>query len=435
MLFSRNSSKSAVIEHDPSDREFDPLFRKNRRSGKKRLITGIDIGTTKVCAIIAEASPEGDVTILGLGSSPSRGMRRGVVTDVDHTAAAISKAFLHAHELARVIPREIYIGIAGDHICGLDVGGMVEVENPNVGVDERDCRNVMRKALQITMPPDVGILHHVVHDFTVNGTGGITNPLGLFANRLEVHAHVITTSLAAANNLTRCVKKAGLKTTGIVLESLASSLSILSPRERELGVIMIDIGGGTTDIAIFTDDALKHTAEIARGGDIITQDIAIMLRCSPHDAENLKKKFGHANPMNLDPEEQVDLPHPIHGGQRVSYQRRELAEIIEARLEDILLSANKAIVRSGLNDRVYAGVVLTGGTALLEGITEVAERILDFPTRVGMPQGLRGMGEVVSSPIYSTGVGLLKWAVEEGPGYQKDKWLIRKIKEVFDIYV
>lgn len=432
---SSNGGGSAVLPLDHTDRDHEPPATKRFwRRGQRRLITSLDIGTTKVCAIIAEAHRDGGITILGIGSSPSRGMRRGVVTDIDHTVSAILEAYGHAFELAHVAPREVYVGIAGDHISGIDVEGIVEVANPNVGIDERDCRNAIRKALQITMPPDMEILHHVIREFVVNGNAGITNPTGLFGSRLEVKAHVITSSIAAANNISRCVRKARLKTSGIVLESLASALSILTDRERELGVVMIDIGGGTTDIAIFSQGTLQTTAEVALGGDAITQDVATVMHCSPHDAENLKKKFGHANPLSVDAEEHVDLPSPLKGGRRVSYPRRELAEIIEARVEDIFFAVAKVIQRSGFKDHVYAGVVLTGGTALLEGITDVAERILEFPTRVGMPQGLRGLAEVVSSPIYSTGVGLIKWAVEEGPGYQRDNWLIRTLKEYFDIY-
>lgn len=432
---SSSDSATALLQIDPPERKRDPPAKRLPwRRRPRRLITAIDIGTTKVCAIIAEAHAEGEVSILGLGCSPSKGMRRGVVTDVEHTTAAIVEAFSLAFELARVAPREVCVGIAGDHISGINVEGMAEVADPDVGIDERDCRNVIRRALQITMPPDMCILHHVVRDFIVDGNAGIHNPLGLFGHRIEVHAHVVTSSIAAGNNISRCVKKAGLRTSRLVLESLASSLAILSQRERDLGVIMIDIGGGTTDVAIFAEGTLQFTAEHAVGGDAITQDIATMLRCSPHDAENLKRKFGHANPLCVDADEQIDLPSPLKGGRSVSSRRRELAEIIEARVEDIFFEVKKVIQRSGFADRIYAGLVLTGGTSLLRGCDGVAERLLEYPARVGMPQGLRGLAEVVSSPIYSTGVGLVKWAVEDGPGYQRDKWLIRKIKEVFDIY-
>lgn len=420
--------------HQPSRRSSKFRLRLLGRK-RNRAITAIDIGTTKICVIIAEVNEGSSLSILGVGSSPSKGMRRGQVTDVDHTVSAIAEAFEIAHELARIAPSEIYVGIAGDHISGIDVEGMVEVTNPNVGIDERDCNGVVKRALSFSMPADMEILHHVIREFLVNGNPGIENPIGLYGTRLEVRAHVITSSIAAANNLTRCVKRAGLKTSQIVLESLASSLAILSESERELGVVMVDIGGGTTDIAIFCQGTLQHTAEIALGGDAITQDVSTMLRCSPHDAENLKKKFGHANPLSIDSEEYIDLPSPLKGGRRVSYPRRELAEVIEARVEEIFEAVKKVVDRSGFRDQVYAGAVLTGGTSLLEGIEAVAERMLEYPTRIGMPQGLRGMAEVVSSPIYSTGVGLIQWAVHEGPGYQRQNWLIRKIKEVFvDIY-
>jgi cell division protein FtsA len=311
---------------------------------------------------------------------------------------------------------------------------MVEVADPSVGIDDRDCRKAMDRALKFNMPPDVEILHHVVREFIVNGERQIVNPRGLFGGQLEVRAHVITGAISAGNNLSRCVKKAGLKTTSIVLESLASALSTLGDRERELGVVLIDIGGGTTDIAVFGEGSLQYIAEIASGGDTLTHDVQTVLRCAPQDAEHLKKKFGHANPLAVDPEERIDLRGPAKGGGCVQYPRRELARILEARVEEILFAVKKVIQRSGFANRIYGGAVLTGGTALLEGIAAVAERILDQPTRIGMPRGLRGMGELVSSPIYSTGVGLIHWAAEEGPGYRPDPWLIRKFKEVFDLY-
>ncbi|MBI3736209.1 cell division protein FtsA [Candidatus Sumerlaeota bacterium] len=435
LFFKSSGNGSAVLAPPKTNGSVSaPTVRRARRTGRKRIVMGLDIGTTKVCAIIADVDAEGGVTVLGLGSSPSRGMRRGMVTDINHTVSAIEKAYLHAYELARATPSEIYVGIAGDHISGINAEAIVEVAHPNVGIDERDCRNVIKRALQISMPPDVEILYNVVREFIVNGNGGIQNPKGLFGSKLEVKMHVVTGSVTAGSNIARCVKKAGLRTSGVVLEAIASSQAILTQRERELGVVMIDIGGGTCDLAIFSEGTLHYTAEIAHGGDVITHDIAQVMRCSPHEAENLKKKFGHANPLTIDVDEHVDLPNPLNGGRRISYKRRELAEIIEARVEDIFFDVKKVIQRSGYKDRIYAGVVLTGGTALLEGIGEVAERILDFPTRTGMPQGLRGLSEVVSSPIYSTGVGLIKWAIEEGPGYKKESWLIRKIKEVFDIY-
>jgi cell division protein FtsA len=312
---------------------------------------------------------------------------------------------------------------------------MIEVANPEGGIDERDRARVERKALKLSHPQDVEVLHSFTKEFIVNEQRGITNPLGLFGHRLQVKMHVVTSSVAAGNNIFRCMRKAHLKTSGVVLQSLASSLSVLTARDRELGVVLIDIGGGTADIAIFHNGTLQSISEIAMGGDIITQDIASVLRCAPHDAENLKKKFGHAVPMLVDADERIEVPSPAAGKKRLVYSRRELAEIIEARVEEILMDVQKYIQRSGIADRLYAGVVLTGGTALLEGIDSIAERVLGCPCRIGRPQhGLLGMAGVVNTPIYATGVGLIRWAVEEGPGYQRKVWYLRKLEEVFEIY-
>lgn len=405
-----------------------------RKKKRARFITGLDIGTTKVCALIAAADPDGSITILGMGSAPSRGIRRGVVTDINETVEAVQKAYQQAYKLAHVHPREVLVGIAGDHITGINLEGMVEVANPEAGIEERDMKRARQKALRLVLPQDVEVLHSFVKGFVVNEQDGITNPLGLFGQRLQVKMHVVTSSIAAGNNIFRCMRKAGLRTSSVVLQSLASSLSVLTPRERELGVVLVDIGGGTSDIAIFHNGTLQCISEIAMGGDIITQDVAKILRCTPHDAENLKKKFGHAVPMEVDIDERIELPNPAIGKKRQTHSRRELAEIIEARVEELFLDLQKQIQRSGVADKIYAGVVLTGGTALLEGIDGVAERIMNFPCRIGRPQGLLGMSGVVSTPIYSTAVGLIRWAVEEGPGFQREPWYLRKFKEVFDIY-
>lgn len=405
-----------------------------KRPAKKRIITGLDIGTTKVCAIIGEVDPNGAITILGSGSAPSRGMRRGVVTNITETVHAIQKACEQARELARVRPTEVLVGIAGDHISGINLEGMIEVGHPEGGIDFRDMKRVREKALKLHLPEDHEILHTFIKEYIVNEQGGITDPRGLFGHRLQIKMHVVTSSVAAGNNIFRCIRKSGLRTSSVVLQSLASSLSVLTARERELGVVLVDIGGGTSDIAIFQNGTLQSIAEIAMGGDIITQDIAKMVQTTPHDAENLKKKFGHAVPLQVDADERVELRSPSLGKKKISMSRRALAEIIEARTEEIFSEVQQQIERSGCADKIYAGVVLTGGTALLEGIEEVAERYMGYPARIGRPQGLLGMTSAVSTPIYATGVGLIKWAVEEGPGFQRDPFWLRKFKEVLDIY-
>jgi cell division protein FtsA len=361
-------------------------------------------------------------------------MRRGVVTNINETVESVLKAYQQAQKLARVSPREVLVGIAGDHISGINLEGMIEVSNPDSGIEPRDLKRVRKRTLRLVLPQDVEILHSFTKEYVVNEQEGILDPIGLFGQRLQVRMHVVTSSVSAGNNIFRCMHKSGLRTSSVVLQSLASSLSALTPRERELGVALVDIGGGTSDIAIFHHSTLQNTSELAMGGDIITQDIAKMLRCTPHDAENLKKKFGHAIPLEVDIDERIELPSPSAGKKRQTHSRRELAEIIEARVEELFMDVQKLILRSGAADKIYAGVVLTGGTALLEGIDGVAERILGCSCRIGRPQGLLGMSGVVSTPIYSTAVGLIRWAVEEGPGYQREPWYLRKLKEVFDIY-
>lgn len=256
----------------------------------------------------------------------------------------------------------------------------------------------------------------------------------MYGKSLEVRMHVVTASVPAAGNIFKCIKLAGLKTSSIALQSLASSLAVLTPREREMGCILLDIGGGTTDIAIFQNGTLQNIAEIAMGGDIVTQDVAKMLRCTPNDAENLKKKLGHAVPGAVDADEFTELPATAPGQPRRRASRRELAEIIEARVEEIFFAVQHHITRSGLGDKVLSGVVLTGGTSMLDGIDQVAERILGYHCRVGRPEGMMGLSGVVSTPIYATAIGLIRWAIDEGVGYQREPWFVRKFKELFDIY-
>ena len=409
------------------------------RQSHARWITGIDIGTTKVCAIIGSADANGVITVHGIGSSPSRGIQRGVVTNIQETVSAVREAYAQAHQLARseldgYRPSEILVGIAGDHISGINLEGMVEVAHPESGIDERDLDRVKKKALKMVLPADQEQLHTFVKEYIVNEQSGITDPIGLFGNRLQVKMHVVTSSIPAANNIFRCVRKANLKTGSVVLQSLASSLAVLTPRERELGVVLVDIGGGTSDIAIFSNNSLQHISEIAMGGDIITSDIAKILHCTPHEAENLKKKFGHSMPLEVDADEKIELPAPVQGKKRRVHSRRELAEIIEARVEEIMLEIKRQVERSGVADRIYAGVVLTGGTALLEGIDNVAERMMGYPCRVGRPQGLLGMGSVINTPIYSTVAGLLRWKLEEGSGHKMEPWIVKMLKKLVSVY-
>ena len=408
--------------------------KKPSKHGRLRLLGGIDIGTTKVCTIIGSSDSEGKITVLGLGSAPSRGVRRGMVNNIRDTVEAVKQSYEQAFGLARVNPKEILVGIAGDHISGIDVDGFSEVRNPTTGIEERDCRRVRKRAMEGFLPNDVEILHTFIKEYVVNDRGGITNPAGLFGHQLGVKMHLVTSSIEAANNIFRCMRNAGMRTSSVVLQSVASSLAVLSDKERQMGVVLLDIGGGTTDIAIFQNETLQHVSEIAMGGDIITQDISKILKISGHDSENMKKKFGHAVPTDVDADERIQLPPSTIDSTRKVQSRRELSEIIEARVEEIFLNAQKKIQHSGIADKIYAGVVLTGGTALLDGIDVVAERVMGYPCRIGSPRGLLGMNGPVSTPIYATGVGLLRWSSEEGPGYQREPWIVRKFKSLLDVY-
>lgn len=406
-----------------------------RRHFRRRLVTALDLGTTKVCAIIAEIDEEGMISVLGVGSAPSRGIQRGEVKNISQTVEALKQAYGRAYDLAHVHPGEVIVGIAGDHISGFSNGGVVPVGNPNVGIDRRDIMKVREKALALTIPEDMEVIHKSVQEYLVDGTGGVTDPLGMFGRNLEIRMHVVTAGIAPASNIFKCVKLAGLKSSGIALQSLASSLAVLTPKEREMGVVLVDIGGGTTDVAIFQNGTLQGIQEIAMGGDTISSDISKILRISVHDADNLKKRLGHAVPHHVDADEKTDLPLAAQGAQRQQVERRFLAKIIEARVEEILTYVQKYVKRTGLEEKILAGLVLTGGTSLLEGIDEVAARYLNYPCRLGRPEGIMGMSSTVSTPIYSTAIGLIRYAADEDSGYQRERWIMRKFRAMFDLFV
>ncbi len=393
---------------------FAERFFKPRRIRSPRTLCAIDIGTTKVCALIGSQNEEGALEVLGVGSCRSRGVIRGEVVDMDQTVNALCKSIGQAERLAGITSSRAIIGIAGDHIQSLNVEAMTEVKHSERGVVERDRDRVIRKARKsVALPADREIIHAVAQAFSLNGKMWGGNPIGLSASHLGVKMHLILASISSGRNIVRCVKRAGMGVRDVVLQSLASSANILSPHEKELGVLMLDVGGGTSDYALFKDGCVQMTGEIPLAGNVITNDIQIVWKVSEHDAERLKKKLGSALPMSLDGEEMVDLPslHPNRPSEQ--RKRRELAEIIEARIEEIFLMAREKIERTTTLADCHAGVVLTGGTSMLEGISEVAERVFDAKCRVGFPQGIDGMTGVLASPIYSTGVGLLNFGESE----------------------
>jgi cell division protein FtsA len=373
---------------------------------KRRFITGLDIGTTKICAIIGQQTPEGDLTIHGFGSVPSVGLRRGVVIDIDSTVESIQKAIAKAEEMADVPVRDVHIGIAGGHISSENSRGVVEIANPHRGVTESDIARVLEKARSVTLPIDRELIHSIPQEYIVDDQEGIQNPLGLAGARLEVHCHNVMAAITSAQNIVRCVNQAGFRTADVLLESLASSLAVLDDNQRDLGVIMVDMGGGTTDIAIHTDGSIKYSGVVPFGGDNITHDIATVLKMSRYDAENVKKKFGCAWAQRVSQDEEFESPGFIDP-RTANRSRRFLAEVVQSRCEEILAMVKQQVERTPYRDRLVAGVVITGGTALMEGITDVTENLFGLPARVGAPQGLKGMSGVIASPIYSTGVGLV----------------------------
>lgn len=373
---------------------------------RQKYITGLDIGTTKICAIIGQIDDDGQLAVLGVGSNPSQGLKKGMVIDIEMTVDSIQKAVHKAREMAGVDVKEVFVGIAGGHITSQNSKGSIEVQNPVRGVTETDRQRVLERARQIVLPKDVEIIDSIPQEYVCDGQPGIKNPVGMSCATLEARVHLVLAAVTSASNIVRCINLAGLRPRDILLESLASALAILSDNEKDLGVLLIDIGGGTSDVAVFTGGAVKYSGVIPLGGDNITNDIAYGLKVSRYDAENVKKKYASALVDTVDADEVIDVSDVLTNTQQ-SASRRFLCEIAEARLEQIFMMTKQMIENSPVRNKIYAGVVLTGGTSLMHGITQLAERIFEMPAKVGIPQGLKGMSGVVSSPIYSTGIGLV----------------------------
>jgi cell division protein FtsA len=372
---------------------------------RNQIVVGLDIGTTKVCAIVAEITEAGTVSIIGIGKSPSRGLRKGVVVDIESTVESIKKAVEEAELMAAVQINSVYAGIAGSHITGVHARGVVALKKQEVTRADIDRAIEAARSLAV-LGPDRRVLHVIPREFIVDDQDGIREPLGMSGSRLEVDVHIITGAVTSAQNLVKCVNRAGLDVVDLILQPLASSEAVLGAEERELGVAMVDLGGGTTDLAIFADGSIRHTAVLPLGGQNLTKDIAIGMLTSQTEAEKLKIKHGIAR-VDLAKEDQT-IEVPSMGERpprRVS--RRDLAEIIEPRVEEIFELVRHEIIRAGYEGVLGAGVVLTGGTAMMEGMPEAAERVLNLPARRGVPHGVEGLRDVANSPMHATGVGLI----------------------------
>jgi cell division protein FtsA len=374
-------------------------------SKRENLIVGLDIGTTKICAIVGAMTDEG-LDVVGIGTSPSRGLRKGVVINIESTVNAIRKALQEAELMAGCEIKSVFAGIAGGHIKGINSQGVIAIKNREVTTE--DVRRVIDAAKALAIPMDREVIHILPQEFIIDDQDGIKEPLGMSGVRLEARVHIVTGAVASAQNIIKSCNKAGVDVGDIVLEQLASSEAVLTPDEKDLGVALVDIGGGTTDIAIFVDGAIKHTSVLSLGGNHLTNDIAVGLRTPTAEAEKIKQVSGCCLASMVGKDETIEVPS-VGGREPRVLSRQLLAEILEPRVEEIFTLVNREIVKSGFEDLIASGVVLTGGSAILPGMPELAEQIFDLPVRRGKPTGIGGLIDVVNSPIYATGVGLVKY--------------------------
>jgi len=370
---------------------------------KNSCVVGLDIGTTKICAIVGEMR-EGGLDIIGIGTHPSNGLRKGVVNNIETTVNSVKKAVEEAELMAGTEITSVYTGIAGGHIKGFNSHGMIAINGREVGED--DIRRVIGSAQAVALPVDREVIHILPQEFIVDGQDGIKEPLGMSGVRLEAKVHIVTGAVTCAQNLIKSCNKAGLDVADFVLQSLASAEAVISPEEKEIGVALVDIGGGTTDIAIFFEGSIKYTSVITLAGNQITKDITIGLRTPFPEAEKIKKRYGCALSTMTRSDETIEVP--ATGGRKPRIVSRQvLTGIIEPRVDEILRLVERELDKSGFKALLASGAVLTGGTALLEGLPEMAEQILELPVRRGIPSGISGLVDVVNSPIYATGVGLV----------------------------
>lgn len=380
------------------------------KKAEKNLIVGLDIGTSKVVAIVAEASPNG-IEIIGIGSHPSRGLKKGVVVNIESTVQSIQRAVEEAELMAGCQIHSVYAGIAGSHIKSLNSHGIVAIRDTEVG--NADVERVIDAARAVAIPADQKILHILPQEYIIDKQEGIREPIGMSGVRLEAKVHMVTGAVSAAQNIVKCVKRCGLEVDDIILEQLASSYSVLTEDEKELGVCLVDIGGGTTDIAVFTDGAIRHTAVIPIAGDQVTNDIAVALRTPTQHAEEIKIKYACALTQLASADETIEVPSVGDRAPR-RLARQTLAEVVEPRYEELITLIQAELRRSGFEDLIAAGVVLTGGSSKMEGVVELAEEIFHMPVRLGVPQYVGGLVDVVRNPIHATGVGLLLFGHKHG---------------------
>jgi cell division protein FtsA len=376
----------------------------------KNLIVGLDIGTAKVAALVGEVNSSGQIEVIGFGTHPSRGLKRGVVVNIEATVQSIQRAVEEAELMAGCQIHSAYTGIAGSHVRSMNSHGIVAIREKEVS--KADIDRVIDAAKAVAIPADQKILHVLPQEFLIDNQEGIREPIGMSGVRLEAKVHIVTGALSAAQNIVKCVQRCGLHVGDIILEQLASSQSVLTEDEKELGVCMVDIGGGTTDIAIFIDGAIRHTAVIPIAGDQVTNDIAIALRTPAKHAEAIKVKYASALVASVSAHEMIEVPS-VAGRSAREISRKDLTEVVSARYEELFTLVLAELRRSGFEDLMPAGIVLTGGASMVEGVVELAESVLQMPVRLGMPQFVSGLRDVLQSPIYATGVGLLLYGYQQ----------------------
>lgn len=374
------------------------------RKSEKNLLVGLDIGTSKVVAIVGELTPRGVIEVVGIGSHPSRGMKKGAVVNIESTVQSIQRAVEEAELMAGCQINSVLTGIAGSHIRSLNSHGIVAISDREV--TPADVERVIDAARAVAIPADQKILHILPQEFIIDTQEGIKEPVGMSGVRLEAKVHMVTGAVSAAQNIIKCVRRCGLEVDDVILEQLASSYAVLTEDEKELGVCLVDVGGGTSDIAVFTEGAIRHTAVIPIAGDQVTNDIAVALRTPTQHAEDIKIKYACALSQLASAEDAIEVPSVGDRPPR-RLSRQTLAEVVEPRYEELFNLVQAELRRSGFEDLIAAGIVLTGGSAKMEGVIELAEEVFHMPVRLGLPQNVAGLADVVRNPIYSTGVGLL----------------------------
>jgi cell division protein FtsA len=386
-------------------------------NSQQRIVVGLDIGTSKIVAIVAKIIDEDRVEIIGLGHKPSQGLKKGVVINIESTVAAIKEAVHEAELMAGVEIKSVYAGIAGSHIRSMNSHGIVAIKDGEVTAS--DVERVIDAAKAVAIPADQRILHVLPQEFIIDNQEGIREPIGMSGVRLEAKVHLITGAVSAAQNISKCVQRCGLTANDIILEQLASSFAVLTEDEKDLGVCLVDIGGGTTDIAVFTEGAIRHTAVIPIAGDQVTNDIAVALRTPTQYAEEIKVRYACALQQLADPEEAIEVPGVGDRAPR-ELARQTLAEVVEPRYEELFELIRAELQRSGFEESCSSGIVLTGGSSKMEGVVELAEEVFHMPVRLGEPQNIFGLVDVVCNPIHATGVGLVMYGQRAGQPMMED---------------